>query len=184
MAGTGLASGVKTRLYATETKPTVSTTPVYGDFVGAGNKDIVKSGTNGEVNDTNLVELVTDLGDLVSSANTIGFNVYGEGTQRNIAGFANLEEWTFTIALDEAKALHRSLMDADVGDTWYFVVLTYTTDHIEKKGSNSSKATGATAVYAYGEVGGKAIQTPTDGPRALEVTITLSEEPIVVRGPS
>ena len=182
MAGTGLASGVKTRLYATETKPTIADsggTPTFAELVGSGKIIDVSSREPKTGNANNEVEFVTDLGDLVSSANTIGFNVYGEGTQRNIAGFANLEEWTFTVALEESKSLHTDLTDASVGDSWYFVVLTHTTAHIS--GTKMSTAAQATLVYAFGEIAGKAIQTPTDGPRALEVTVTLSEEPQVIR---
>ena len=153
MAGTGLASGVKTIL---------------------GGEKAAKPSTINQAAATDLITdhkipLVTDLGDVTASANTIGFNVYGEGTQRNIAGFANLEEWTFTVALDESNAAHTALMDSDVGDHWNFTIQTKT------------GASAITDVFIHGELGGKAIQTPTDGPRALEVTVTLAESAKVFR---
>lgn len=162
MAGPSLASGVKTTIYA-EASYSVPSSPTFSNLT-TGSSALVKSG--------NLVNYVTDLGDVTKESNTIGFNVYGTDTQNNVAGFANLGEFTMTIALDETESIHSSLMDGAVGDAWHVGIVTST-------GADFTANTSLVLIEA--EIGGSALQQSADGVRSFNMTWTLKSSPTVYR---
>ena len=155
-AAAGFTSGVKLKVFLKEAQA-IADTATHATLTGATGFNISGS--------TNLLNFVTDLGDLTQGANNLTFNVYGEGSQRSVAGFATQEDFTLTFAIDEANTLHTGLMDKAIGSN-YGVGLLITTS-----------AAAETLMAFEAQLSGKAQQNPADGVRSQQLTFAITKAP-------
>ena len=118
--------------------------------------------------DGNLVKEIRDIGDIEQNANNIEFGVYGEDTQKKVAGQASLGDFTFTFALQNNLPIHRNLANADIGDAIQIGIETKT------------GATASTVDYIRGTVGGVTKSSPIDETAQVTVTVAMSQKPVRV----
>ena len=148
----GFTTGRQVKLYH---KSTLTATPSYANLVGTGK--LVVAG--------NEVKETRDIGDIEQNANNIEFGVYGEDTQKKVAGQASLGDFTFTFALQNNDDKHEALVDSDIGDNIEIAIQTMT------------GATQITLDYITGTVGGVTKSTPIDETAQVTVTVAMSQKP-------
>ena len=116
----------------------------------------------GEANEVNDV---TDLGNLGDEANILRYIVLGASTEKTVAGVAGLPEWTFTVALNEADAIHSAIRDAANGT-------------ICSLGLQTVVGAGETVDYVLGQIASKPKILDSGAPTSMEVTIAMSQAPL------
>ena len=154
-SSTGFTTGRQVKLYYKETFAQAA--PSYAQITAAG---------AGVVLPANEVEEVRDIGDVEQSANNIEFGVYGEDTQKKIAGQASLGDFTFTFALQNNNTIHDSLAGATIGDSINLGIETVT------------GSTEKTIDFIRGTIGGVSKSTPLDETAQVTVTVAMEQKPI------
>lgn len=82
----------------------------------------------------NLINAITDIGELTAEGNNIEFAIYGEDFSSSIPGQKSPGTFDMTVAMDFADTIHTSLRDDDGKTTHTFVV------KFEVDGSNKTYA--------------------------------------------
>ena len=148
----GISTGIKTKVYA-------KLSPSDDD------KTIDDAGKVAAVAaDANLLGSVIEVGAMSLDANTIRYGVYGEGSDRSLAGQSSLGDFTVTFAYDRTAALNKSLADTDIGKEIVVVLETLTGS---KKTYDS----------VSGEVAGISKERPLDAASQVTLTIAMKKAP-------
>lgn len=159
--GAGVSSGIKTKVYAL-----LGTTAVTDAVKGYTSEADIATNVATTANHVGTATLV---GDIAKEANTLSYGVYGEDSDRKLAGQSSLGDFELGVALDrslDGDASPAKLQDADVGDP--IVVALHT---VTKSGDNE------TMDYIVGEIAGTTVSRPLDGPPIVTMTIAMTKAP-------
>ena len=152
MAGSaGQHSGIVTKWYVFPT----ATLPNKSDRDTSGELSSIIDGAN-------EVEQVTDVSPLEQGANSEPYSVFGEKTQRSVAGPSTLDDWSISWAMDDTNAQHVALRDIESGSRVIICGVTTIGD-------------GATYDIVVGQVAGKARTHVTDGVFTATLTVSQTE---------
>ena len=140
MAGPGNVIGRNERVFIMAGVAAIVDPDMYANIVGAG-KIIVPVGVTNVPMITNQLRFVESRGSMGRDANIVSATPMGEESQIQGADVPELPNFEVSVFLKPTEALHNSLLNAAIGDTYSIAVYWWDTG-------------GAQYAYAFGEIAG------------------------------